>query len=201
MPSEQRLALLYFDLHADLNVPDSAPPGALDWMGMAHLLGEEKATPELSRIGPRFPLLAPEDVLIFAHGPEQATPWERDVLQRRGVRTISCSEVAIDPEGSASSALAGLVAADDRLLVHFDVDVIDFTDAPLSENTGRNEGLGFEQAFRALRVILSSPNLAALTVTELNPNHGEPHGATVERFVGALVQALAPAPAISSGNP
>ncbi len=191
LPSDRRLALFYFDLHADLNVSDSAADGALDWMGMAHLLGEERATPELSRFGPRFPLLAAEDVLIFAHGPEQATSWEREVLERRNLQTIPVSAVAADPEDAAASALTRLVAPDDRLLVHFDVDVIDFTDAPLSENTGRNIGLSFEHAFRALRVILASPNLAALTITELNPLHGEPGGATMERFIDALVGALA----------
>jgi arginase len=194
LPSDRRLPLLYFDLHADLNVPDSAPDGALDWMGMAHLLGEERAMPELSRFGPRFPLLADEDILIFAHGPEQATPWEREVIERRGLQTISVSAVAEDPEGAAAQALTRLVGPDDRLLVHFDVDVIDFTDAPLSENTGRNIGLSFAHAFRALRVILTSPRLAAVTVTELNPLHGEPDGATLERFVDALAGALSGSP-------
>jgi arginase len=197
LPSDRRLALLYFDLHADLNVPDSAPDGALDWMGMAHLLGEERATPELSRFGPRFPLLATEDVLIFAHGPEQATPWEREVLERRNLQTIPVSAVAASPEDAAASALACLVAPDDRLLVHFDVDVMDFTDAPLSENTGRNIGLPFEHALRALRVILASPNLAALTITELNPLHGEPGGATLGRLIDALAGAVAGSPVLA----
>ena len=79
------------------------------------------------------------------------------------------------------------------MLVHFDVDVIDFTDAPLSENTGRNEGLTLDQAFQALRVLLASPNFAALTITELNPDHGEEGGATLDRFVAGLVGALATA--------
>lgn len=35
-------------------------------------------------------------------------------------------------------------------LVHFDIDVIDFTGVPLSENWGRNEGLAYAQATRAL---------------------------------------------------
>jgi arginase len=40
-----RVGLIYFDLHADLNVPASVLPGALDWMGMAHMLGEDGAAP------------------------------------------------------------------------------------------------------------------------------------------------------------
>jgi excisionase family DNA binding protein len=32
------VALAYFDLHSDLNAPDSASDGALDWMALAHTL-------------------------------------------------------------------------------------------------------------------------------------------------------------------
>jgi hypothetical protein len=38
-------------------------------------------------------------------------------------------------------ALALLEPRCDALLVHLDVDVVDFTDTPLSEKWGRNEGL------------------------------------------------------------
>ncbi len=199
LPSEQRIGLLYFDLHADLNVPDSEPEGAFDWMGMAHLLGEEDAVPDLSRFGPRFPLLDAEDVCIFGHGLTRATPWEREVIARRGVRTVPVEDVAVDPEGAAARALASFDGYD-ALLVHFDVDVIDFTDAPLSENTGRNEGLTLDQAFRALRVLTASPIFSALTITELNPLHGEEEGATLERFVGGLVETLAAAPVLVGGE-
>jgi arginase len=64
-----RVGLVYFDTHADLNVPGSVREGALDWMGMAHMLGVEGAAPELVAAGPRTPLLAPQDVLLFAWGP------------------------------------------------------------------------------------------------------------------------------------
>ena len=48
----------------------------------------------------------------------------------------------------------------DRILIHFDVDVIDFTDTPLSENWGRNDGLAFDVAMRALETLAASPRLA-----------------------------------------
>jgi arginase len=113
------------------------------------------------------------------------------------MQTIPVSAVAADPEGAAALALTRLVGPDDRLLVHFDVDVIDFTDEPLSENTGRNIGLSSAHAFRALRVILASANLAALTVTELNPLHGEPGGATLERFIDAFTGAVTDSPVLA----
>ena len=93
--------------------------------------------------------------------------------------------------GRSVAAGAQLQSRCDQLLVHFDVDVIDFTDAPLSENTGRNQGLSFAQAFAALRVLIASDRLAALTITELNPDHGAEDGSTLARFVAELVEAFA----------
>ena len=196
LPSGGRLGLIYFDVHPDLNVPSSVGEGALDWMGMAHMLGEEGAAEPLSRLGPRFPLLADADVLLFSYGPEQATGWERRAIERRGIEGISVREVAGDPEGAAARAVARMEARVDRLLVHFDVDTVDFTDLPLSENPGRNEGLPFEAAARALGALLGSKRLAAVTVTEFNPDHGEEDGSTAEALAEGLVRALSGSPAL-----
>jgi arginase len=78
----------------------------------------------------------------------------------------------------------------DRILVHFDVDVIDFTDVPLSENTGRNQGLAFDHALRALDRLLAAPCLAGLTITELNPDHIEAGTDTLERFARLVAESL-----------
>jgi arginase len=165
-------------------------------MGMAHLLGEEEATAELSRFGPRYPLLTPDQVLLFAHDPAHSTPWELDTIRRRALTTIPVADVAADPSGAAARALDHLRARCDRLLIHFDVDVIDFTDAPLSENMGRNYGLPLNTAFRALRALLTTDQLSALTVTELNPEHGAEDGSTLADFAERLAHALASLPAL-----
>jgi arginase len=186
-----RVGLVYFDTHADLNVPGSVREGALDWMGMAHMLGVEGAAPELVAAGTRTPLLAPEDVLLFAWGPDQATPFERGVIADRRVDRLPVGEVAADPEGAAAHALARMAARCDRLLVHFDVDVVDFTDAPLSENAGRNEGLPLDVALRALGVLLASPLLAGLTITELNPDHAEDGAGAIALLARSVAAGLA----------
>jgi arginase len=190
-----RIGLIYFDLHPDLNTPESVPDGALDWMGMAHLLGLEGATESLSRIGPRYPLLAPEQVQFFAARSDQFSSWEREQIARRAFRVIDFEKVPADPEGAAREALDIMHARCDRLLIHFDVDVIGFTDAPLSENTGRNIGLAFGDALRALAVLMTSDRLSAVTITELNPLHGAEDGSTVSAFVERLAATLAGASA------
>jgi arginase len=146
-----RVGLIYFDTHADLNVPASVREGALDWMGLAHMLKEHGAETELVCVGKRVPLLDAERVLLFGWGPEQATAFEREVIERQPISVIEVDRVAADPEGSARRALELIEGRCERLLVHFDVDVIDFTDVPLSENWGRNEGLAYEDAMRARR--------------------------------------------------
>lgn len=186
-----RVGLIYFDTHADLNVPDSVPEGALDWMGVAHMIGVDGAVSELVDVGTQTPLLDADQVLLFAWGPEQATSFEREVIDRLGIRTIPVDEVAADPEAAAERAHELFGESCDRLLVHFDVDVIDFTDVPLSENWGRNEGLAYEHALRALGRLLQYPGLGGLTITELNPDHAEQGTRSVERFTADVAHALA----------
>ena len=187
----ERVGVVYFDSHADLNVPDSVHEGALDWMGLAHMLGEPGGVAALTRAGGRTPLLEPEQVLCFGWGPEQATRFERDVIERRSIDVFPVADVAADPAGAAMSARRSIESRCDRLLVHFDLDVIDFTDMPLSENTGRNEGLSYEHALRALTSLASSPRLAGLTITELNPDHAERGAGSIERFTGDVARSVA----------
>jgi arginase len=192
----ERVGLVYFDTHADLNVPTSVREGALDWMGLAHMLGEEGAAPELVNVGTRTPLLHADQVILLAWGSEQATPFERAVIERRDISAIPVDEVGPGPERAARRARELIEDRCDRLLVHFDVDVVDFTDMPLSENWGRNEGLAYDHAMRALQTLLASPRLAGMTITELNPDHTEQGAHSIERFAAAIAGGLARAPAI-----
>jgi arginase len=183
--------LVYVDPHPDCNTPQSVPDGALDWMGVAHLLGVGGARPELVVLGHAgaAAALAPEDVLLFATSPTRWTAAERTVVEERGLALVHEDDVAADPARAARTALEW-TRGRGRFLVHLDVDVVDFADLPLAENTDRNVGLGFETVGAALDVLLADPDLGALTVTELNPHHGAPDGATLWRFAERLAGAL-----------
>ena len=71
------------------------------------------------------------------------------------------------------------------------MDVIDFVDAPLSQNTGRNVGVPMASALAALETLLADPRVATLTVTELNPLHGAEDGSTLQAFSLGLSSAVA----------
>jgi arginase len=166
------------------------PDGALDWTGVGHMLDIEDADDRLAGAGPRRPLLANDDVVFLGAGPKQSTAHERATIEARGLQPIRVDEVEADPTAAARHALDRATAGGRRFLVHFDVDVIDFSDVPLSENTGRGIGLSFDAAFAALDVLVAHDALLGLTVTELNPHHGAQDGADVARFVERVARAL-----------
>jgi arginase len=116
---------------------------------------------------------------------------EREAIARHDIAGATTGEVARDPEATAHRAVEHARRAAPRRLVHFDVDVVDFVDMPLSENTGRNSGLRFDTAMTALDVLLAGGDLAGVTISELNPHHGAEDGATLTAFVGRLAAALA----------
>ncbi|HEU4560978.1 MAG TPA: arginase family protein [Longimicrobium sp.] len=188
----ERIGLVYVDLDTDLHTPASTTDGALDWMGVAHLLGIDGALPELAELGPRVPMLRPEQVHFFGTG--NSEPIERQRIQELGIAQTRVDDVAADPEGAARAVVDGWARRFDRLLIHLDVDVLDFAHTPLAENTRRNTGLRFEPLIAALRVLLQAPNWAALTICELNPDHGESDGSTASMFAEALSDALAGSP-------
>ncbi len=190
LAQDTSVGLVYLDLHPDLNTPESVVEGTFDWMGMAHALGVEGAAPELAGIGPRRPLLGDDQVLFLGYGPERARPFELDQIVRRGLAAIPVDTVAADPEAAAGRAL-DFASRFDRLLVHFDVDVVDFNDAQLSEDAVRGDGLTLDAAMRALRVLASSERLSAVTVTEINPFHGDEEGRTLRQFADMLADCLA----------
>jgi arginase len=185
----QSIGLVYIDLDTDLNTPQSTRDGALDWMGVAHMLGINGTVPELAALGPRVPMLRPEQVLFFAN--DNVEPFEQQVIADLGIAEVRLADVAADPLSAAEAVVGGWARQFERLLVHLDLDVLDYLDMPLAENNRRNVGLKFDQLMAALRPLLRAPNWTALTVCELNPDHGEIDGSTLRTFAGALADALA----------
>ena len=189
----ERVGLVYFDMHPDLNTPETVVTGTLDWMGNAHVLGLEGAVPEVAALT----RLAPDELLLFARDPGQTKPGEQAAIEAHGVAAIDIEEVAADPRAAAATAAARFK----RYLVHFDVDVVDFVDLPLSENTGHNIGLPFDVAAAALEVLAAGTGFAGLTVTEHNPAHGPADGSATRTLAAALQRALSSAASRPSGAP
>ncbi len=161
---DQRLGLIYFDAHADMNTPDTTPSGNIHGMPLAALLGY--GAPELVNIGGFSPKFDPK---LCAHiGLRDVDPGERELIRRLGLRAFTMRE--IDERGLAvcvdeANRIAEQGSGD--YAVTFDVDVLDPGDAPGSGTLVRG-GLTYREAHLAMEKIAETGSMQSLEVVEIN---------------------------------
>ena len=182
-----RLGLLYVDRHADLNVPSSTVDGALDWMGVAHMLDIDGAVDGLASLAGQRPMLGAGQISFLGLGPH--TDFEAEMIADRKLPVVDLQSTVSDPLRSARTALSPLAACD-SLAVHFDVDLVDFLDAPLAENTDRGTAPSLRACGDMLSALFRDERARALTVTEFNPLHGSQDGDTTRRLLQVLIEVL-----------
>jgi arginase len=183
-------ALIYVYGGWDLSTPASYPPGIMDSMGAGHMLDLPGAT-DLAGIGPRRPLLEQERFIQFGHGTGPADGPEEVLAEVRGMLHIAGRDCAGRGAEAARDALALLPDGVSTYLVHFDVDVIDFFDAPVADVPLHGNGLPYEDSFAAVGVFVRDPRCVGLTVTEFNPDHASVDPPLTSRFVGDLARLFA----------
>ena len=180
------VALVYIDLDADLNTPATGD-GILDWMGVAHLLAVQGANEELSSLTGRRPMLQPHALRLMAAAnitrPVQAT------IDELGIHVEPLDAVVDDPVGVEARTHAW-ARAYEHLLVHVDIDVLDYDKFPIAEHTGRRGGLDLGQLTTLLRGLCALPNWRALTVTEINPSHAPNESHSFHELIGMLADVL-----------
>jgi len=182
--------LLYVDRHYDINTPQSTTDGALDWMGLAHALALPGCVDALTGAFGRRPLLETGQVAWLGVEPQAATPWEREQAGRLGLHVTTSQALAADPAAAALAALSQLPPG--PLALHLDVDVVDFTDAPLAESTqGRNTGPTLDQAAQALTEAARDQRMRALSIGELNPTRCAGDLDMLPRFARSIARILA----------
>jgi arginase len=185
-----RCGLLYIDRHFDMNTPASTIEGALDWMGLAHALDLPGSRDEFAGAFATRPVLTPDRLVLLGTDLTQATDFEREQIAALDIGVTTQTDLVADPVAAAGRALRAL--PDAPIAVHVDVDVLDFTDAPLAENTsGRNIGPTLAQLGVALNVIVADPRWRALSIGEINPTRAAGDPGTLTRFVAVLTDALA----------
>ncbi len=172
-----------------INTPESTTDGALDWMGMAHALSLPGSLDVLVDVlGPR-PLLEPSQVAWLGIDDRFAAEWEQAEARRLGLHVISSNAFAHDPVSSAVESLNHLPAG--PLAVHLDVDVLDFIDAPLAENTdGRNTGPTLDQAAVALEIAARDARFRTMSIGELNPSRSAGDPDAIPRFIATVADVM-----------
>ena len=181
--------LVYFDGDADLNTPERSGSAIADTMGMTHMLGG--GSPRLARLGSRFPLLHPGQVVLFGFDPAELDTFQWTELASRHLYAAPAPAVRADPAGEARRALAYLDRRCGSYLVHFDVDVLHTGAFPLA-NFPHFAGLTLDEAGACLDVFAGGEKFGGLVITEVNPGN-DPSGELLRTLAARVTRALAPA--------
>src|SRR5262249_57046928 len=94
--------LVCFDGDADLTTPERSASAVADTMGMTHMLGG--GSPRLARLGSRYPLLRPGQVVLFGFDPAELDTGEWTELVSRHLYAAPAPAVPADPAGQAQRA-------------------------------------------------------------------------------------------------
>jgi arginase len=185
-----RVGLAYVDLDADLNTPETGD-GVLDWMGVAHLLDVPGVHDGLAAVGSRRPLLEPDAVRLFAA--ENVTAAERAVIDRLGIQVEPLAAVVDEPDAVAERTRAW-AAGFDRVLVHVDIDVLDYRAFPIAQEVRDSPGLRLAELDRLLRDLCGLADRRTLTLTEINPDHAPDEAESFGRLVELVGDVLVRSP-------
>jgi arginase len=152
-----RLAVVWFDAHGDLNTPASSPSGAFHGMVLRTLLGE--GPPELAPTR----ALRPDQVVLA--GVRALDSGERAFVDQHAIRHVPVAGFA-DP-----AAVADEVAATGAgtVYIHIDLDVLD-PDVFGSVGTPEPGGLTLDQLVAAVRALAARFAVVGLCVAEYEPS-------------------------------
>jgi arginase len=161
---QETLGLIWFDAHADMNIPETTPSGNIHGMPLAVLLGY--GTPELTGIAGFSPKLDPK---LCAHvGARDIDPGERELIRKLGMRFFTMRE--IDERGMSACMNEAIAIASQGTAgysVTFDVDALDPGDAPGSGTLVRG-GLTYREAHLGMEKIAEAGGMRSLEVVEIN---------------------------------
>ncbi|MBA3515642.1 MAG: arginase [Pyrinomonadaceae bacterium] len=181
----ETIGLIWFDAHADMNIPETTPSGNIHGMPLAALLGF--GAPELTNIAGFAPKLDPK---LCAHvGARDIDGGERELIRKLGLRFFTMRE--IDERGMSvcmEEAIAIASRASAGYAVTFDVDALDPGDAPGSGTLVRG-GLTYRESHLAMEKIAEAGGMRSLEVVEINTTL-DVNNRTAELGVEMILSAL-----------
>jgi len=180
-----KVGLIWFDAHGDMNVPGVSPSGNIHGMPLAHLLG--KGDTALKNILGFSPKVDPANVALI--GIRDIDAGERKIINDSGIHAFTMRE--IDEHGMAVVARRALEIVNDGTAgfhISFDVDGCDPTVIPGS-GTLVPGGVSFREAHLLMEYCADDGNLLSMEIVELNPFLDEGN-ISAERAMELLLSAM-----------
>jgi arginase len=181
--AETGIGVVWVDAHGDFNTPETSFSGILAGMPVAILAG--LAGPLWRQEAGLVAPVPTERILLV--GTRELDEKEEELLRATEVRVLRASELR-EP--------ARLVDATERLAkrsaviyLHVDLDVLDPRFVP-SASTPSAEGLTIEELVAVVKTVLRTGQVAAVTLSSLNPGAGARGRRSVESALETLAAAM-----------
>ena len=161
----EKIGLIWFDAHGDMNIPDTSPSGNIHGMPLAHLLG--RGDKDLMNIEGFSPKVDPKNVALI--GVRDIDGGERQIIRDSGIHAYSMRE--IDERGMGEVIREALEFVNDGTAgfhISFDVDGCDPSVIPGS-GTLVPGGVNYREAHLMLEYCADDGRLLSLEIVELNP--------------------------------
>jgi arginase len=162
---DQRVGVVWFDAHGDMNTAETTPSGNIHGMPFAAILG--RGAKELTHIGGFAPKVYAEDCVLI--GARSIDPEEALALRSSGVRVVTMRE--LDERGmSAIMEEAMWIASRRTAGFHVTMDM-DFVDPDFAPGVGTPVpgGPTYRESHLAMEKIADSGKMLSFELTEVNP--------------------------------
>lgn len=181
----EKIGLIWFDAHADMNTPKSSPSGNVHGMPLSAVLGY--GSKALTHLGGFAPKVYPENTVLI--GIRSLDTPERTIVRKSGIRAFTMKEIDRMGMGAViDQAIAAATAGTAGFHLSFDLDGMDPVVAP---GTGTPEpgGVTYREAHLMMELIADSEKLIGLEMVEINSilDH---RNQTAELAVGLAASAL-----------
>lgn len=163
--TNQRLGLIWFDAHGDMNTPESTNSGNVHGMPLSHVLG--MGDPLLANIGGFAPKVHTSNTALV--GIRDLDEREKKLVSESGVRVFTMKD--IDRHGVShvmDEAIEIATRGTAGIHVSFDVDAIDPSVAR-GVGTPKKGGLTYRESHLCLEIIADTSLMVAMDLVEINP--------------------------------
>jgi arginase len=161
----QKVGVIWFDAHGDMNTPESSPSGNIHGMPFAAILG--RGAKELTHISGFGPKVEPEDCVLI--GARSVDPEEAVALRASGIRVVTMRE--LDERGMSAVMDEAMWLASRRTTgfhVTMDMDFVDPDFAP-GVGTPVPGGPTYRESHLAMEKVADSGKMLSFELTEINP--------------------------------
>jgi arginase len=161
----QKLGLIWFDAHADMNTPEISPSGNVHGMPMAALLGY--GPKELTQVFGFAPKVRPEHTVMI--GIREVDRQERELVKKAGIHVFTMKEIDKRGIGSVMDEALSIVAkGTDGFSATLDADFLDPIESPGVATPVRG-GADYREAHLAMEMLADTKKMVSFEITEINP--------------------------------